>query len=461
MFENPDHLVFRNKDHWAPLIQSLDKGDFTEDFFDNLLVLHPCGPIQSPALYQQQLLYTFQESISPTNRLDLSPTTHNHGRWLSYLPSLNGTNSLLDNSVRACTMAHLGRIYHLEDLLQEARTHYGKALHLLSGHLADPEKGIASETLSATILLSFYEMFASDSDQAWVRHAGGAGTLMKLRGAARHRTGFDREIYLAYRHALVIQAFESEQPCFLDQPEWRQLSHDIHGDLAANKMYDSKPGFFEVSESFFLHIAPIPALVCDARNINLLLKANPGVGRNLLADTLNRAITSRANLKSIFMRVQDVLKQSGDEPVSRMTDDPVFPVRYEYVNVFIAASYTGYWTILMVLNKMIIELDLNAANHAMYRVEMAECARECCRSVAYMMTSSFLGPFFIIFALRSSLSCLGDETQRVWIMQQMSQLGNSKLSIARDMQLKVPHPDQGMPRVRQGVLKAQQEMDRV
>ena len=61
-------------------------------------------------------------------------------------------------------------------MMQESRNYYGKALRLLNNDLQDVDKGMSSETLSATILLSFYEMFASDSDDSWIRHAGGAGT---------------------------------------------------------------------------------------------------------------------------------------------------------------------------------------------------------------------------------------------------------------------------------------------
>lgn len=449
MFEGPMALVATSRKKWAPLLESMERADFTEDKFIDIFGLRPAGPIRSPSMEQQQLLYTFQSSIAPVSQVNLLPVQRTHARWLSYLPPLTGQDALLDSSVRAATMAHLGRMHHSEPLMQESRTHYGKALRLLSSHLADPEKGLASETLSATVLLSFYEMFASDTDKSWVRHAGGAGTLMKLRGAARHRTGFDREIYLAYRHALIIQAFEIDTPCFLDQPEWRQLSTDIHNDLRDSGLVGEKMEIFDVAEEFFLEMVQLPGLVCEARGLGQEDYSGTNDRRLSVEDVQTMAIAHRATIKKLFMRFKTALKNFGQEPKTRISHDPVFPVVYDFVNIFVGATYTGYWTVLMLLNHILQELDPD--RRGMYRAENAEAARDCCRSEAYMASSSFLGPFFVIYALRVSLSGLDDDTERIWIMERLMALGNSRLSMARDMPLRSAHPENGMPRVRQAV----------
>ena len=451
MFENPMALV-SEKTHLVggPLLDSLDVAGFTEADFIDLFGLSPVEPIRSPFMEQQQLLYTFTSSVTPQYKENLYPNVRNHGRWLSYLPPLSGSNSLLDNSIRAATMAHLGRIHHSQDFMQESRRHYGKALRLLSSHLADPEKGMASETLSSTVLLSFYEMFASDSDDSWVRHAGGAGTLMKLRGPNKHRTGFDREIYLAYRHALIIQAFEIDSPCFLNQPEWRQLSQDIHEDLRASGVVNGERSeLFEVSEQFFLEMVQLPELVSDARNMSQALHDKSTDRYKMVTNLLGRTITHRATLKSLFIRFRAALKTHGLEPTSRMSNDPVFPLQYQFVNVFVSVTYTGYWTVLMLLNSVLKELD--PGNYAMYRQENAEAARECCQSTTYMAASSFLGPFFVVYGLRVSLMNLDNIKQRTWIIKQLQDLGDSRLSMALNMIAPNAHPDAGMPRIRQAV----------
>ncbi len=451
MFEDPMGLVSKRSNLiGAPLLDSMEIADFTESNFIDLFGLNPVGPIRSPSMEQQQLLYTFTSSVAPQYQENLFPNVRNHGRWLSYLPPLSGSNSLLDSSIRAATMAHLGRIHHSQEFMQESRRHYGKALRLLSSHLADPEKGMASETLSSTVLLSFYEMFASDSDDSWVRHAGGAGTLMKLRGPNKHRNGFDREIYLAYRHALIIQAFEICTPCFLNQPEWRQLSHDIHEDLRASGVVGGERSeIFEVAEQFFLEMVQLPELVNDARNMSQTLREKSIDRYTMITNLLRRTITHRTTLKSLFVRFRAALKNYGQEPTSRMSNDPVFPVQHEFINVFVAATYTGYWTVLMLLNSVLKELD--PGNYAMYRQENAEAARECCQSTTYMAASSFLGPFFVVYALRVSLMNLDNNKQRAWIIRQLQDLGDSRLSMALNMIVPNAHPDNGMPRIRQAV----------
>ena len=454
MFEDPMALVSLSRSSvvGAPLLDSMQFADFTDVNFIDLFGLRPTGPIKSHSMEQQQLLYAFTSSVSPQYQEDLFPNVRNHGRWLSYLPPLNGVNSLLDNSIRAATMAHIGRIHHSEEFMQESRRHYGKALRLLSSHLADAEKGMSSETLSSTILLSFYEMFASDSNDSWIRHAGGAGTLMKLRGPAKHRNGFDREIYLAYRHALIIQAFEIDGPCFLNQPEWRQLSHDIHEDLHESGVVGGERAeIFDISEQFFLEMVQLPEVVCDARNMSQIIRDKSIDRYTFVTNLLRRTVTHRANLKGLHTRFQAALKNCGQEPTSRMTNDAVFPVRYEFINVFVAASYTGYWTVLMILNSVLKELD--PGNYAMYRQENTEAARECCQSESYMATSSFLGPFFVVYALRVSLMNLNDVNQRAWILRKLRDLGDSRLSMALNMieSSAQAHPDTGMPRIRQAV----------
>lgn len=38
---------------------------------------------------------------------------------------------------------------------------------------------------------------------SWIRHAGGAGRLMQIRGAHRHREGFDHVMFLGFRGIIV------------------------------------------------------------------------------------------------------------------------------------------------------------------------------------------------------------------------------------------------------------------
>jgi hypothetical protein len=455
MFENPE-LSALDRERWpgfqnhrsSLLVESTGGSILTEESLLNFFGLRPFQCIPSPVIQQRQLLYTFTSSISSTTARELHPAFRNHGNWLAHLPPLFGTNLLLDSAVRACTLAHLGRQNQVEHVVRESQVHYGRALRLLSSTLQDAQKGMSSETLSATILLSFYEIFVSDSDQSWVRHAGGAGTLMKMRGSTRHRTGFDREIFLAYRHALIIQAFEAETPCFLDEPEWRQLSREIYEDTCASGVVGDKLDVFEAAESFSQEMAPLPGLIYDARNMAQLASTTNSDIKTVARNLSDRATKHRANLKSAYMRFRAALKRLGHEPSSHMSGDEVFPVRYDYTNLFIGGMCTGYWTVLIVVNMLLKELDPSPERRAMRQFENAEAAQEICRSSAWMSTSSFQGPFLLTFGLRMSLLAFEDETERRWIFEQLGKLGATRISMAKDVPFRDAHPDTGLPRVR-------------
>ena len=101
-----------------------------------------------------------------------------------------------------------------------SRSAYTGALNALSKVLQDPKKRLASETLSATVLLVHYEVrqlwkilfehiftlkltFVAMPGRVWKAHIGGARQLLQLRGSERHLSGFDLSTYMVLRGYLV------------------------------------------------------------------------------------------------------------------------------------------------------------------------------------------------------------------------------------------------------------------
>ena len=384
----------------------------------------------SPALQQRQLLHTFAGSLSPNEQSALPKIFRHHARFLDQLPQVLGTDALLDTAVRAVTLAHLGRLHGNETFMNEARPHYGKALRLLNVSLADPRKGFAAETLSAIVLLSFYEMFAGEEDESWVRHAGGAGTLMRLRGAAQFRFGFDREIYLAFRHALIIESFEKDRPCFLNEPAWRELAEQIHADVRATGVVRERAEIFDTSNEFFLEMVKVPEVLYIAKRLGEETKDAENQGETT-ADIKARALNHRANMKSIFLRFSAGVRNLGRAPRSYKSGDPAMPIYYEFDNIFIASLHIGYWTILIILNIVLIEIEPDTEAADLYALENREAALDCCRCEAFMETSTFLGPFFAVFGLRMALMVLGPPHERTWIIDKLVHLGNSNIAMAK------------------------------
>ena len=392
-------------------------------------------PIYSPYLAQEQLLNTFASAIGAGGPQSLPRQMQNHTRWLAQLPSYFG-RSLLDAAIRAVSMVHFGRISNSEVLVQESRQFYGNALRLLNKALTDQGDGMASETLSATVLLSFYEMFASSSNSSWLQHAGGAGLLMRLRGPDRHRHGLDRDCFLAYRHTIVIEAFQRDEECFLAKPEWLELSKQVHEEMRVTGISPERREIFDLGEEFYLENVHIPATFRDARHTGFVKGTlSPEGFHNFLEGLLERTRQHRYKLKSINVRFRAALQKTGLETTSRLTSDKVFPLQYVYVNVFIASTNVGYWTIMLLLNMVLkeAEKETHPERTGLYLMENHEIAMEICRTAPFMLTSSFLGPFFITFALRLCLVVFEPGQQRDWVIAKLKDIGATRISMASDI----------------------------
>jgi hypothetical protein len=391
--------------------------------------------IFSPHLAQEQLLNTFTAALGGHGPMLLPRQMRNHQNWLSRLPDMFGSK-LLDTTVRAVALIHLGRTQHTEAFVQESRQFYGNALRLLNRSLSNDTDGMSSETLSATILLSFYEMFASDANSSWVRHSGGAGLLMRIRGPDRHLSGLDRDIYLAYRHTIVIDAFMRDEACFLAEPAWLDMAKKVHDDMKSSGFPEERLEIFDLAQEFYLEHVLIPATLRDARFMDdSKKKMTPEQFQSHRELVLARTQMHRAKLKSINLRLRTTLEAQGLQTATMDTGDPIFPKQYIFANVFIASTHTGHWTIMLMLNLILkeIEKDIAPEKNSLYVMENREMCREICRTTPFMLTSSFLGPFFVIFALRICLMVFEPGQERAWVIRKLQQISNTHMRMAADI----------------------------
>ena len=392
-------------------------------------------PFFSPVIHQRQLLHTFVWSMTASHQNELSPALGTYRRWLPYLFPLTGTHTLLDESVRACTLAHVGRLHCSNIFMREAQLHYGRALRLLNDALQDPARGLASETLGSTILLSIFEMFTSASNSNWIRHADGVGTLMKLRGPHMHRTGVDREMFLAYRRTLLSQATQTGQRTFLNDYQWRLLSRNIHDDIRKSGVFGDvvKSEIFGVDQLLFLETTTLCDLSHDLGHVHSLAQMTGEDPAAFYSRLIPSVSSCRRTVKSLLRRLRTAITSAGHEPLSHVTNDPVYPTQYEFVNMYVASLHVGLWTTIMRANLLLMRFEKSQQKLQQYYMENTQTARRCCQSVAYMATSSFLGPFFMIFALQLCLLVLDDQVEKTWIVEKLREFGKSKLAFAKDI----------------------------
>ena len=386
----------------------------------------------SPNLNQEQLLQVFCGVLSPINQVHLSEAQRIHGRLSERLYSLSGHQKVLDNAIRAVTLASIGRENATRSLTETGRTYYGNALRSLHTTLKDRGKALSDETLTSTMLLSFYEMMASSNDVPFIKHAGGCGALIRLRGPTQHRTGLGREILLSYRPTLIIEAIESCTACFLDEPEWRNLFREIQKDMRKSGTIGPNVNFFDQAEAFFIEMARVPEIFREIRCLPMTLGASEVDRTFLITDLTIRALLWRSNFDAVFRSLGEALAGMGAAPTAEYSGDPVIQVAYIYVNIFVATVYTTYWMICMMLNVLLKEFQ-SPEQRNLADQENEEFAKECCQSVFNMEKSSFIAPLFLIFALRISLRVLPGLQERNWATKKMLELAESKLEIASTM----------------------------
>lgn len=407
--------------------------------------------IFSPNLIQDQLFQIMYQSMFPPGQTASIPTQmRTHGAWFTRLPPMTGRNKLLDSAMRAVSLAHLGRWKGSRVHLEEARPWYGSTLRQLNAAITDNEAGMAPETLAATILLSFYEMFSSSSNQSWVSHAGGAGALMRARGPEVHRFGFDREMFIAYRHTVIIEAAQRDEPCFLSEPAWRELSKNIFHDLRSQgeeRFIET----FDLAEMQYETMLEIPDLLHRCKHFHKFFKKERDQFPTLEAfvtDLVQRVQQVRGRFKQWFVRFKIAMNKTGFMWTTYLSHDPVIPLFYQFPNIFVGSSVTGYWTINILLNLVLIELlqKYDSQKCSLYKAENRDSALEICRSVHYMLSSSFLGPFFLIFGLRVSLGALLEKQEQEWVVARLFQIGETHMAMAAH----IPGFEAGadMPRVR-------------
>lgn len=392
--------------------------------------------IYTPFGVQEQLFSIMHQSMFPANQtVDIPEQLKQHGNWFKRLPPLSGQNQLLDTAIRAVSLAHIGRLHGSEAFLQESRPLYGKTLRLLSSSLAENESGMAEETLAATILLSFYEMFSSSSNTSWIQHAGGAGALMRARGPDAHRFGFEREMFIAYRHTIIIEACQRDEPCFLAEPEWRELSKSIFHDLRSSGRDANALELFDLAEMLYDSMLELPTVLHRSKHLRRLWRAEqtqyPTV-REFIVDLIQRCSKLRNDFKMYFFKFKGALSKTAMSWTASLSHDPTIPLYYQFPNIFVASSVTGFWTINILLNLVLMELSKNIEPEklGLYRAENRDSALEICRSVRYMLSSSFLGPFFIIFGLRISLTALQDKEERDWVVAKLFEIGDTHMAMA-------------------------------
>ncbi|OCL11126.1 hypothetical protein AOQ84DRAFT_387053 [Glonium stellatum] len=324
-------------------------------------------------------------------------------KWLSFIPSRLGTSKVLDDAVHCLVSHHVGRLSGQDQVVRRARLAYGQALLSLQQAISDPEQGVSSNTLCATLVLSLYELFSCTKKDAWVKHSGGASRLMQIRGSARHMNEFDRVMLYAFRGQMVMEAFMQRSSCFLDSEDWKIVLSDPASSFSSIVL--------NLSNEFYAYLAACPGM---AKGII-----------NLQRDNLNEVVSffSRMNelinnLSDWFRRFRDVLPPPEEVPSS--TNDPTFPIVYRY-DCYCNFFHTVYYYGCMILLKNFLrstQFDPNLEAENIFMVS------EVCKTVEGASYFGIFGPYGAVFGLRMAFM-VADLPTKMWIKNQLDKMSEA------------------------------------
>ncbi|KUJ16093.1 uncharacterized protein LY89DRAFT_735234 [Mollisia scopiformis] len=184
------------------------------------------------------LTRTHQTTLDPATQLSKEVIAHledskpagihirNLGYFFDFIPSRLGLSKALDDSVRCILTAYTALLRRDAVVLRQDREEYYQAVKSLRIACADEKEALSDETLCAAVLLSWYEVLADNLDESWFTHISGTSHIIKLRGPARHRSGFGLALLKAQEGLISGEAMATFQPCFLDDPAWCEILDD-------------------------------------------------------------------------------------------------------------------------------------------------------------------------------------------------------------------------------------------
>ncbi|KAL3476943.1 hypothetical protein BJX99DRAFT_132651 [Aspergillus californicus] len=239
------------------------------------------------------------------------PTMYYHNRFratdrldfAAYVIQGVGAHTFQDAAVACLSSVYLAYLSQDSALLKTSRQMYAQALHEVIRALQTPD-AMSDAMLCTMMMLSVYEMYAQTSIDAWVVHADGVRRLMASRGAQSHSQGMARSCYIAYRGFLVAAAVYKGNPCFLDEPEWQQLSIQVAAEDS------QKPTAWASSvhpaELVFIEIVKCPRYLSEALELAYLFPSTSVTVT--IPDLIHRVQITRRRLHQATATLQDSMQ---------------------------------------------------------------------------------------------------------------------------------------------------------
>ncbi|RHZ62569.1 uncharacterized protein CDV56_108255 [Aspergillus thermomutatus] len=253
--------------------------------------------------------------------------------WVDYVHSRRRSmNTCFDWALRACTTAYTGALHNDPRYTDAATAMYTQALRGLVAMLSNASTATSDEALATAICLACFEVQNCTSPDAWLRHAAGIKTIMRLRGPQAHLHGFGRAMYIVYRNLMVTAAL-------------LQIAAD-------NARLPDSSAYTDVAERGFCEISKVPGYVKRVRELLVL----PSKKRASLQSALLRDVqATRAALRGIHTEfgVAVSMVRAGQNEQQGF----IGPLPYVFFDGFSGLYVRGIRSALLILNNLILAMD--------------------------------------------------------------------------------------------------------
>ncbi|KAK9779624.1 hypothetical protein SCAR479_03690 [Seiridium cardinale] len=353
-----------------------------------------------------QFVGTLLETLKHTSPHDESLAS---GTWISDVASRLDQSPLLETAICAFTQHLLGKVNHDELVVAQSRTPYGCALNYLQQSLNHPQKWRLPETLGASLILCFYELFAgTTTPDSWMQHAKGVTRLIQLRGSAAYVEEWEHSMLLSFRPIIIMNALFSGEDCFLADEPWQSVMRHKPG-VPTNTIVGKiiSPDGLDVGDRYFQLLARLPGILRHGyalREANARQEPIDIQKALLLAESTQQVHTG-------FLEWYPRLLSIEPEPTEIPSKDPasIFPHVLHYGSPWMGALYMGYWASMLILQEILIQCR--------YPVDFRETNSDLAQNILKSIENvghGVMGAFRCGYSLRIAFEFV-DDRQKAWI----------------------------------------------
>ncbi|KFY42438.1 hypothetical protein V495_04523 [Pseudogymnoascus sp. VKM F-4514 (FW-929)] len=344
----------------------------------------------------------------------------------------NNAASCATTCVRALATMYFGRVHHQKYTTTRGQELYGKALVSLNHELQDPQSGMSLSTVTSAMILEIYELVSFNSMSGWLKHAGGVGRLIELRGPWRHQSPMGRNILEANRVIIIINCLIKRKRCFLSSTDWKTVpwAQEPESKTSISYLHDilsDVPGLMENADTIqFSDIASEVSLSC----------------RDLVLHQLASLWTTLYEWR-VSWQLQNPAS-SWEAPST--TDQNPFPTAFHFSSLIHANAITLYNATLLLLFKIGFQVLGPSFNPLYYSLHLPHgidygphipptltlntraIAIEICKSVEYHFQEERRGggTLFLLFPLRLAWQTFEQSSvEAAWIQGVMEMIADS------------------------------------